>query len=603
MDQSERIRFLENRLKELENRMDVPDLATAQVAGNESPNKAAPLKKAAVSGNIPQQPLVSIPYPAKARPVAASAHVAAKPKPASSVQSPAASPAMKQQFPPGNMGLIRPYAASASDDSPAVTKVLGFGGAASMILACIYLLRLAYDYGLFTPQRQVLAAFSAGGAMLLAGLFFEGKHKSLATNLCAAAMVVLFLTVGGAYQVYHLMERGAATGAAALLLAVAVWLESYFRRAIFGFVAVFAAYMLPYVIPELVQGTSGSVIYFGGCAIVFSIYALITGSRRIYLSAMYLGIVIFAWHTRENDDWRALMGYQVIQFGIFALAATMISMAMRRPMRDSEAWAHAPALVIFYLVQFLTLREHAPQAIPWVSAGSAVFLVLLYQIAILRFKALSPGIKTIVVGYAVVALVHGVYIESVPDKLAPWVGLVTGPLTIFLMRKIRENSVLFGPMLLVCVIGFIYNNIRILFLSDSLVPNADLLRILYAFQLWAGFYLLRTEPKMRPIQVLALYAGHFQALAACVAVLSDRLEVSLAWGAMSLLCLGLGVAVKSKEIGRSALVILAAAGAKAAFYDLDSSQPVLRVACLAVLGLSLFASGWLYTKLETRTGF
>lgn len=599
MDQSERIRFLENRLQQLENRLG--ESSPANAVGHQNKKLEEPLNKPAAPGHTPQQLPATSPQQVKARSTPVAPPSSAPNPPPGNHAAPAA--IKRQQYTPANMGPIRPYAASASEDSPTVTKVLGFGGAASMILACIYLLRLAYDYGLFTPQRQVLAAFVTGGAMLLAGLFVDGKHKTLATNLCASAIVVLFLTVGAGYHIYNLIERGPATAAAALLFTLSIWLETYFRSSIFTFVAVLAAYMLPYVIPELVSGTSGSVIYFGGCAIVFSIYALITGTRRIYLSAMYLGIVLFAWHTRGNGDWRALMGYQAIQFCIFAIAAVLISMTLRKPMRDSEAWAHAPALVIFYLVQFFTLREHAPHAVAWVSAGSALFLVLLYQIATLRFRALSPGIKTIVVAYVVVALVHGVYIESVPDKLVPWVGLITGPLALFLLRKIKENSAVFGPMLFVCSVGFIYNNIRILFLSDSNVPNADLLRILYAIQLWAGFYLLRREPKMRPIQVLSLYGGHFQALAACIAVLSDRLEVSLAWGVMALICLGLGVAVKSREVGRSALVILAAAGAKAAFYDLDDSQPVLRVACLAVLGFSLFASGWLYTKLETRTGF
>lgn len=605
MDQPSRIKELESRLQQLE---------TLLKNQKQESSAATPLSQ--VSGDTihtqnPAQPASTRQMqPAHATPTRQTQPVQAAPPPPA--QKLTAVPQAQKKMPPidrtaqirwqPGMVPMKPYAATDHyADGSTVTKVLGFGGAASIILACVYLLRLAYDNGVFTPRLQMTTAFSTGVVLLLSGLWLSEKHRSIAISLTVSSMVVLFLSVAGTHQLYHLIPTGPAIGITALLLGLSVWLETCFRSPAFSIVAVIAAYLLPSVIPELATGNSGAVIWFGGCATAFSMYSLISGNRQIYISAMYLGLVFFAWHTRINDNWSAMMGYQVIQFAIFSSVAALFSIVKRRPMTNAEAVAHAPALAIFYLVQFFTLKANAPHAIPWVAAGSAAFVIVLYQMASIRFGELSSAIKSIVISYVAIALVHGIYIESVPDRLAPWVGLVSGPLAIFLLRSLKRNSSLLAPLLAVACIGFIYNNINILFMSDASIPSADILRIIYAVTLWSGYFLLAKEPKLRPIQVLTLYTGHIQALAACIELLSDRLQVSLAWAAMSLVCLGLGVAVKSREIGRSALIILAAAGAKAAFYDLDESQPVLRVACLAVLGTSLFASGWLYTKLESRT--
>jgi hypothetical protein len=594
LDQPSRIKELENRLQQLESLLKNQKLESgaetphSQVSGDnvttQSPAQSAPIKHTPPAKKVPPpqtQKLAAAPQPQKNMP------------PVNRTATARTQPGM---YP------VQSYAASDHGAAGStVAKVLGFGGAASIILACVYLLRLAYDNGVFTPRLQIGTAFSAGIALLLAGLWLPEKQRSVAIPLTVSAMVVLFLSVAGAHQLYQLLQTGPAIGIAALLLGLSVWLQTCFRSSAFSVVAVIAAYLLPSVIPELTAGNSGAIIWFGGCATAFSMYSLLSSNRQIYISAMYLGLVFFAWHTRENSNWSAMMAYQVLQFAIFSSTAALFSIVKKRSMTNAEAIAHAPALAIFYLVQFFTLKANAPHAIPWVTAGSAAFVVVLYQMASIRFRELSSAIKTIVISYVAIALIHGIYIESVPDQYAPWVGLISGPLTIFLLRSLKRNSSLLTPLLWVTCIAFVYNNISILFLSDDSVPAADLLRIIYAVMLWSGFFMLAKEPKLRPIQVLTLYAGHIQALAACIEVLSDRLQVSLAWAIMSLVCLGLGVAVKSREVGRSALIILAAAGAKAAFYDLDDSQPVLRVACLAVLGTSLFASGWLYTKLEYRT--
>ena len=52
----------------------------------------------------------------------------------------------------------------------AVTQILGWSGAAALVLAAIYFIRLAVDAGWLTPERQVGLAALSGIGMICLGL-------------------------------------------------------------------------------------------------------------------------------------------------------------------------------------------------------------------------------------------------------------------------------------------------------------------------------------------------------------------------------------------------------------------------------------------------
>jgi uncharacterized membrane protein len=105
-------------------------------------------------------------------------------------------------------------------------------------------------------------------------------------------------------------------------------------------------------------------------------------------------------------------------------------------------------------------------------------------------------------------------------------------------------------------------------------------------------------PAMESFATVALYVGHVAMMSAAVQILDGRLAVSLAWGGVALACLALAFRSGDKLLGKSSLLIFAASAAKVMLFDLAHASPLVRIGLLAVLGVTLYAGGWMYKKVD-----
>ncbi len=78
--------------------------------------------------------------------------------------------------------------------------------------------------------------------------------------------------------------------------------------------------------------------------------------------------------------------------------------------------------------------------------------------------------------------------------------------------------------------------------------------------------------------------------------------MSLAWGAVALACLALAFRSRDRLLGKSSLLIFAASAAKVMLFDLSQAAPLVRIGLLVVLGVTLYAGGWMYRKLDQLEG-
>jgi hypothetical protein len=53
---------------------------------------------------------------------------------------------------------------------------------------------------------------------------------------------------------------------------------------------------------------------------------------------------------------------------------------------------------------------------------------------------------------------------------------------------------------------------------------------------------------------------------------------------------------RDKRLSQSSLLIFAASAAKVLLYDLAGASPLVRIACLLVLGATCYIGGWLYRR-------
>ncbi len=486
--------------------------------------------------------------------------------------------------------------------SASVTNILGWAGATALVLASIYLVVLAIDAGWLTPERQLMLSVLGGFVCIGIGLLLRGRDMHYASLLPAAGIVIMFLSIYGAHNYYHLIDTTFATSGIIAICLISLWLNRLFLSELYALFAVVGSYSAPVFLGGVSYSITDLIVYFACWSTVFSIFSIWVQKRSVYILAMYLALVIFdvKWNSSFQDAWLEALIFQTLHFSIFVIAATVFSARIRQ-MTEQTAFTHIPALVLFYFVQYHILDRHVPGLAPWIAVASAAVLLACYFIVYRVIRQDLAGGRTLISSYVALVLVHAGYIESVPAQWAPWVGLVVIPL-VGAYAALRGDIKAPGtPLWFAVALIFVANYSR-LFAGHSMMPEIrdvpahDLLSLCYATELYLGYYFLRKIPSMKEIGRIALYAGHIAVMAWAIQIFDSRFVVSLVWGALALGCLLLSLNRRDKILGQSSLLVFAASVFKALLYDIALAAPLIRIASLLVLGASLYLGGWLYKK-------
>lgn len=482
-----------------------------------------------------------------------------------------------------------------------VTRALGWTGATAMVLAAVYLIRLAIDSGMLTPGRQVALAVIGAFALIGLGLRLRRGSREYASLLPAGGIVILFASIYGAHIYYQLIPAPMAAVAVVLTCLGALWLGRLFESQLYALFAVVGSYSAPFLLPSLRNSITDLVVYYSAWSVLFCVYAVWIGQRRVYLLAAYMALLGFEaiWRLGAGGEWMSALVFQTVQLVVFAAGTVVYSVRRQEPMDKETALAHLPALLIFYILQYTLLRSHLPALAPWVMLASAGVVLLCYLAARRLLKASHEAGGMLAGAYVALVLFHAGYVESVPSDMAPWLTLLLLPV-FGLYAFVRGNAAsVVLPIQLAAGLVFVINFVRVLAdVEMAGVADHKVLSLLYALELYAGYYFVRRLPALKDFYAPLLYAGHLSALAAAVHLATGRFMVSLIWGVLALGCLIIALRNSDKLLGKSSLLIFSAAAGKVLLYDLSGAAPLVRIASLMVLGITLYVGGWLYRKVD-----
>jgi uncharacterized membrane protein len=494
-----------------------------------------------------------------------------------------------------------PKPAAPASEGTSIATVLGWGGVFALVLAAAYLIRLAVDAGWLTPLRQVALAGIAGLGLIGAGFALRASSPRYASLLPAGGVAVLFLTVYGAHLYHGILDAAPAMAAVVAVCLFSLWLCRVFDSDLYALFAVFGSYLAPI----LLKG-AGSIadlaIYFTAWSVVFSVFAIWHGRRRIYLLALYLALIGFdlVRRTTAPGEWQAALAFQTVQFVIFGLATAVFSVKRESPLDKGAAFAHLPALLIFYLLQYTLLKQHLPVAAPWIAAATAAVVGLLYAIARVSLDRPLPGGELLLWSYVALVLFHAGYVESVPQAWAPWVaiGLIAVVAGIGLWRGAEAGAL--WPLWWAVGLIFLVNYLRVVMDIDlKEVSGRGALAVVYALELYAGYFAVRARGSANAVAGLLLYAGHIAAMAAALHLIDARIVESTTWALLALACLGVALARHDRLLGQSSLLVFGATAFKVLLYDLSGAAPIARIVSLVVLGVAFYAGGWLYQRIDS----
>ena len=505
---------------------------------------------------------------------------------------------------PAKWAAVAPATTQHEDSSP-VTTILGWAGATALVMASIYLVVLAIDAGWLTPVRQLMLAMLGGVVCIGIGLLLRGKDMHYASLLPAGGIVILFLSMYGAHNYYHLIGTTFATSGIIAICMISLWLNRLFLSELYALFAVVGAYTAPVFLGGSSYSIADLIVYFACWSALFSIFSIWTGKRSVYILAMYLALVIFdlKWKSSVSDAWVEALVFQTVHFLIFVVAASVFSIRIAPMSKESAIW-HAPALALFYFVQYYILARHVPGLAPWIAIASAAVLLASYFVVYRVLGENLEGGRMLLSSYVALVLVHAGYIESVPAQWAPWVGLVVIPIVGVYASLRRDMNAPGTPLWIAVALIFAANYFRLIPGYSKLsathdVPGHDLLALCYAAELYLAYYFSRKTEGIKDIGTIALYAGHVAIMAWAMQIFDSRFIVSLVWGSVALGCLLLSLQRRDKILGQSSLLIFAASVFKALLFDIALAAPLIRIASLLVLGASLYLGGWLYKKVAS----
>ena len=485
---------------------------------------------------------------------------------------------------------------------PKATTLLGWGGVAARVLATIYLIRLAIDSGWLTPARQVVLATLFGLILIAAGFALRKRYERYASLLPAGGIVALFITNYGAHAYHHLIGAPAAHVALVVICLGALVLRGVFQSALYAFFSVIGSYIGPIILTDMTGTKADLMIYFCAWSILFSIYAIIQARRQIYLLAAYLAFVLY--HFACRLDGQPVYEYVVVGesllFLIFVAATVIYSIRNKSPLTNDGVASHLPALITFYLLQYWTLSAHYPGREQLIAFASAVVLIVAYFIVRATVDKPTEAGRTLVTVYAAFVLLHAGYADSVPSHLMPWIGFGALVALSALANVSKDRLRPWRPLIVAAGLVTLHNVVR-LSVGWKLgeVPSYEPLFALYAVIFYAGYWLLKRRGKGGDFQELPLYVGHLLVMSGAIHVLENRLAVSLVWGVLAIVSLAIAIPGKNRMLGRSALVIFAGSAAKVVLFDLSGAAPLIRIGCLVVLGVTLYAGGLLYQRIES----
>lgn len=485
---------------------------------------------------------------------------------------------------------------------PKATTLLGWGGVAALVLATVYLIRLAIDSGWLTPERQLVLAALFGLSLIAAGFVLRGRYPRYASLLPAGGIVVLFITNYGAHVYHHLINAPTANVALILICLGALVLRQIFDSDLYAIFSVVGSYTGPLLLAGLAPTPSDIIIYFCAWSALYSAYAIVMQRRFIYLLAAYLVFVLyhFKWSLGSNPEYLYASLGESLLFLIFVAATVGYSIRNKSPLTAGNLVSHYPALFIFYLLQYWTLSLYFPDRAPLIAFASAVVLIVAWLVVKLLVTKPTEAGRSLVTVYSAVVLLHAGYANWLPSKWMPWVGfgvlVALGAVAGIPQERLKP----WGPIGFVAGLVILHNVGRLSFGFElDAIPFYESLFVLYGLVFYVAYWWLKKLGKGGDFRELPLYLGHLMVMSGAVNIFDNRLVVSLVWGLLAIVSLAIAIPQRNRMLGRSALVIFAGSAAKVVLFDLSGAAPLIRIGCLVVLGITLYAGGLLYQRIET----
>lgn len=481
---------------------------------------------------------------------------------------------------------------------------LGTAGIIFLIMAALYLVKLAVDSGWLTPLRQIVLAAVFGFSLIAAGFKIKIKDREYLSYLPAAGCVILFLAALGGCLVHKLYDPLLALLFCGLVSIGCILI--YERILLFPYLILsgIGSYLIPFFFSgsihgELIQN------YYLVVSVTYTVIAVILDARPINVLAAYFALFTTAIIGFSSPDQIAAGAfYLAIQALIFVSGTLYHTLSLKRPMAAEQSLLYFPLILFFYGLEYSFLDRLMPEVAPYASIGFAGLLLAIYGGLRTRIpKGEKLPSEDILFSSAAIIVTHAAYFVLTPDQFQPLVFMALMGLALYFYHQATwpESWNLFRKILKAIGFGLAaWNYAMVMF---ALLTKDESIWMASGFMMSVGLLgVLKFSNAFQKQQAdipAILYTPHVLMASSLYAILKPygSFAVSFGWAVYALAVLGYGYVNKDKSFARSSLVILILAALKAFFYDLSGANTGARVACLLVTGMLLYISGWMFRKI------
>lgn len=580
------------------------------------------------AGLEPLKPVLAPPAPAAAPPAGTPA--TAPPQP-SAVPAPAPAPAA---------------APAQSLESRIGAHWLNRIGIVAVLIGVSYFLKYAFENDWIGPRGRVAIGLVAGiGVILWSERFRTRNYRIFSFSLKAVGIGVLYLSLWGAFQVYHLVPGNAAFFAMAIVTAATVTLALRQDAEILAAFAIAGGFATPLL---LSTGENRELALFSYVAVLDLGMLVLTALkpwRRLLIGSFVGTVILYAgwydtfYHSDPGAQLHLTFAFATVFFVLFA-SIPLVRAPRAIADTSKRAAEFLPVLIILtlanaatYFLQIWDMLEGINRhAIAWISVGlAAVYLVLSQRLKAIYVAGTAERPRPHILPLLHVALATGFLAIAIPLRMEThWITIgwfIEAGVLLWIADRTETD---FLRALSIAALGL--GVVRLLFFDNFyttlLFFNARMATYGVAIAVLAGLvWHAQKRGADRLWSAIPVVAINLLALVALTAEVSDfysqkmtsglwveihglRLArdftYSALWMAYGAALLVVGFRQRSAFLRWQALILIAFTVVKVFTYDVSELEKGYRILSFIILGVLLLGVSFVYQKdwlkLSDRTG-
>jgi uncharacterized membrane protein len=507
-------------------------------------------------------------------------------------------------------------------------------GIVAVLIGVSYFLKYAFENDWIGPGGRVAIGLIAGIGVILWGERFRRKnYRIFSFSLKAVGIGVLYLSLWGAFQVYHLIPGTAAFFAMAMVTAATVVLALRQDAEILAAFAIAGGFATPLL---LSTGENRELALFSYVAVLdlgMLVLTAVKPWRRLLIGSFVGTLILYVgWYDtfyHQDDQLRLTFAFATVFFVIFAIVP--LARAPRAIADTSRRAAEfLPVLIILalanaatYFLQMWDMLEGANRhAIAWISVGlAAVYIVLSQRLKTLYTAGTPEKPRPHILPLLHVALATGFLAVAIPLRMEThWITIgwfIEAGVLLWIADRTETE---FLRALAIAALGL--GVVRLLFFDNFhtvlLFFNARMATYGVAIAVLAGLvWHAQKRDADRLWSALPIVAINLLALVALTAEVSDFYSQKMTSGlwveihglrlardfTYSALWMGYGAALlvlgfnkRSAFLRWQALILIAVTVVKVFAYDVSELEKGYRILSFIILGALLLGISFVYQK-------